>query len=651
MSARPGPRVGLLALLVLAACGPTDQPLLDSDGDGSPDAADCAPQDPSIYPFAPDPWGDEVDQDCDGADGVDADGDGYPAPGEGTENTEVDCDDARPDVHPHATEIPDNGVDEDCDGADGAGTTPGDFDNDGTPDEEDCDPEDPALNEEDADGDGFTSCGGDCDDTDPDRYPQGGWEDPWDGVDSDCDDVDGTALETARAILTGEQTEEWAGSAVAAGDLDGDGLGDLLVGAPRYGDGGGSGRKALFLGSQLVAGGTLALSQAHAVIIWTGGASSGSPQVFLGDLDGDGLAEVAVGPPSEGGWDDGVAYVLWGASLQAGGELVVDDALAILVGEAPMDVGGSQLVLVGDLDGDGLGELAMALPRDDRGAPDGGAVWVMPGSALGAGGLIPLAEMATVFACAEENAECGTRLVAPGDVDGDGLPDLLVGAPQWGAESTPTEMGRLFLLSGEQLAAGGELSEAEAHATLRHPDAESMASLGLDFCGLGDLDGDGRQDLAVGGQMESALGPRIVLGSQLEDGGEFDLALAHATVELYDLDGNGEATDWATVPISGPGDLDGDGIPELLVGPPGYSAPGAPLAWVLPGATLVAGGVVPLTTATAVFHRTAAETSPALTLHPAGDVDGDGRPDLVFAAPGDDTVETDAGRAWLMLSP
>ena len=649
MSARPGPRVGLLVLLVLAACGPTDQPLLDSDGDGSPDAADCAPQDPSIYPFAPDPWGDEVDQDCDGADGVDADGDGYPAPGEGTENTEVDCDDARPDVHPHATEIPDNGVDEDCDGADGAGTTPGDFDNDGTPDEEDCDPEDPALNEEDADGDGFTSCGGDCDDTDPDRYPQGGWEDPWDGVDTDCDGVDGTETDSSHAILAGEVANENGGDAVAAWDVDGDGLGDLLIGAPHYTfEGQGSiGRTTYFKGAQLAAGGTLALSEAHATL------HCGSDIALLGDLDGDGVGEVAVASATGGPDYQGAVYVFRGAHLETGGVVEREEAMTSLLAEAGVHLSDGKVAHIGDLDGDALSELAISAPGSDLGAPGGGAVWIVAGSLLATGGTIELADVPTVFACAEESALCGYRLVSPGDVDGDGLPDLVVGAPQWGLTSTPTEWGRVFLLSGDRLAAGGALDEADTHSTVRRP---GVGGVGWEVAALGDLDGDGTQDLAVVGDTwvsEEADGrPLIVLGSQLAAGGDFHLASAHAVVELADLDGDGDLDDW-TPAITGPGDVDGDGVPDLVVslGTNGVAAAGSPQAWLLPGSLLVPGGVVSLGSATAAFHRDSPEAASNLVTHRAGDIDGDGRPDLLFADPSDGTVEAGAGRAWLLLSP
>ena len=77
----------------------------DFDGDGSPDALDCAPSDPSTHPGALDPFGDLIDQDCDGNDGIDLDGDGYPSNPELLGTPSYDCDDGQFDVHPEASDV------------------------------------------------------------------------------------------------------------------------------------------------------------------------------------------------------------------------------------------------------------------------------------------------------------------------------------------------------------------------------------------------------------------------------------------------------------------------------------------------------------------------------------------------------------------
>ena len=161
MNTRSFSALSWLALaLACAGCGSIESEF-DFDGDGSLDAEDCAPSDPLIHPGADDPWGDGIDQNCDGVDGnaVDQDEDGY--------SNSVDCDDLDPLVHPGANDELGNGIDENCDGIDG--------------------------NAIDADGDGYTSAF-DCNDLDPAVHP-GADDVPGDGIDQDCDGVDGDAVD------------------------------------------------------------------------------------------------------------------------------------------------------------------------------------------------------------------------------------------------------------------------------------------------------------------------------------------------------------------------------------------------------------------------------------------------------------------------
>jgi formylglycine-generating enzyme required for sulfatase activity len=153
-------------LTFLVACGPSNE-LYDFDDDGFFDAEDCAPDDSSIYPGAPDSYGDQVDQNCDGGDGIDADGDGYPGNDDLDEaySNLYDCDDNQASIHPGATDNVGDQRDTNCDGHDGT----------------------------DNDGDGFASLssqGDDCDDTDSSINP--GAPDPYDdGLDTNCDGGDG----------------------------------------------------------------------------------------------------------------------------------------------------------------------------------------------------------------------------------------------------------------------------------------------------------------------------------------------------------------------------------------------------------------------------------------------------------------------------
>ena len=160
------------AALVVLLAGCPEEACEDRDGDGSCDPQDCDPDDASVHPGAADPYGDDLDSDCDGADGIDADGDGFPREDEAYEGSydAWDCDDLDAQVYPGHPDDVGDGVDDDCDGIDGA----------------------------DHDGDGHASeasGGDDCDDGDDTIHP--GADEACDGVDNDCDgDVDDGAEDT-----------------------------------------------------------------------------------------------------------------------------------------------------------------------------------------------------------------------------------------------------------------------------------------------------------------------------------------------------------------------------------------------------------------------------------------------------------------------
>ena len=114
----------LAALVLLGGCSATGDVLHDFDGDGSLDSDDCAPDDAAVYPGAEtDSYGDDLDSNCDGSDGIDNDLDGYPAPGDGVPADLEDCNDSNPDIHPGTEEIPDDNIDQNCDGFDESNIT------------------------------------------------------------------------------------------------------------------------------------------------------------------------------------------------------------------------------------------------------------------------------------------------------------------------------------------------------------------------------------------------------------------------------------------------------------------------------------------------------------------------------------------------
>jgi hypothetical protein len=339
----------------------------------------------------------------------------------------------------------------------------------------------------DADGDGYSIADGDCDDNDPAAFP---------GADAALGDPRGACLGGLVAVDAPEDEDSF-GDAMAAGDLDGDGLAELIVGAPEL-DTAESNDGALFLVSAATPGEPLA--------VVFGAARSdklGEAVLAVPDQDGDGQLEVAVSAPGAGG---GETYLFYGRSDWGG--LEPDDAELVVRGLTDGDEAGATLA-AGDFDGDGVGDLAIGAP--DRYGGDG-EVYVLLGDQRGEL-WVEVADM--TLSPTTGSPALGSALAA-GDFDGDGRDDLVVGAPD--DASGVSGAGAAWLL----LEVGRGSDEVAATWLGGRQDAE--LGEGGTLSALGDVDGDGRVDLMLAAPGFEAIGVAgegaafLVYGSPLVEG-------------------------------------------------------------------------------------------------------------------------------------
>lgn len=365
-----------------------------------------------------------------------------------------------------------------------------------------------------------------------------------------------------------------------------------------------------------------------AMVLLTGEAGTGafgSDVVVLPDLDGDGGADLGVGAPGVGG---GAVWVYTRASLRGAEALDTRAASASwrgALGDALGSLGA--LAGAGDLDGDGQDDVLVGAPTRDGVGVDAGEAWVVRGGA--ALGLdAPIDELAVWSVVGEAGDRLGARL-AGGDLDGDGLAEAVFAAP--GSALGGDGAGAVAIFAGRTDGAGGQLDLADSDG-LFVGNAGDGVGTALAVCP--DADGDGRAELAVGASGAEAYG-RAGAGSVWAVAGDTVEGWAPLGGAAWLRLAGDDAQDALGTALVCPGDLDDDGLGELVVGAPGADggAADAGVVAVYFGRAEPDLGLV-LADADATFPGTGASSALGVALALGGDLDHDGLVDLVAGAPG-----------------
>ncbi len=501
----------------------TDLPDTDAgDTDAATDSADTDRVDTDL--------GDTSDSDPADTDvPCDADDDGYPSPACGGR----DCDDAAATVFPGAPDRP-NRVDDDCDGVvdrDNIGDIAWRFTSSPVADERITSIDNLATG--DFDGDGRLELVAGC----PVGASGAGGAYGFDGA--GIGSWLGSVSTDARFTLVAETSSDALGFVAARfGDLDGDGRDDLAIGARQHGD---VGRAYIFtdvadlVGSIDVAD-ARATVDGRAVTGRAGWAVDGS-----GDLDGDGIADLAVGDPYASGTDGEVALFFSVPS----GAVTMADASVVLGGAATSRLG--EMITVGDADADGYADLLLGTPGSDAGA--GAVAWVSGGLDLTDGAVDDRVLWQFVGDGGGEVGGNSRGTAPPADLDGSGSPDVVV------ADYLTASSVYVFLDPE-----AGTYTSADADGVATVADAGFGAALRT-----GDLDGDGTADLVIGALYDRSTvtdggSVSILWGGAGGFSGTFDRSGLDAVIEA---DGRAE---YLGTSIAYLGDVAGDGREHLAIG-------------------------------------------------------------------------------------
>ncbi len=351
------------------------------------------------------------------------------------------------------------------------------------------------------------------------------------------------------------------------------------------------------------------------------------------DFDGDGVPDFAVGAKGYTDFEDE------GRALLYPGTVTTEDeppAVGVFVGPQPLAFAGFSVSLIDDMNGDGNADLVVGatgveeIPGQDL-PPNVGAAYLIPGGALPAAdpdsGLAPL-ESTTVFYGESYYARTGWATAGAGDVNGDGLGDLLLSGElqTYSEDGEGYRQGRVYLVLGRTEPFAETVCLSEADAVLDGDEEDEMA--GESLAGGHDLDGDGVPDIVAGAPYAGLYAGKayVVSGAAVAGGASAELADV-ATV----LAGDGDSYDAFGWSVASPGDLTGDGLGEIAVGVPGHDEPGssAGALWLFPGDPGLAQGQAPAPL-TVISGEWWEHDFGIRAL--GGDVDGDGTTDLVASA-------------------
>ncbi|MBN2005368.1 MAG: FG-GAP repeat protein [Anaerolineae bacterium] len=430
--------------------------------------------------------------------------------------------------------------------------------------------------------------------------------------------VDPLATTPAWSAESNQADAEFGRSVATAGDVNGDGYSDVIVGASMYDNGqSDEGRAFVYYGSAM---------GLETIAYWTAesdqaGAQFGTSVATAGDVNGDGYSDIIVGAHSydNGETNEGRAYIYYGS---AGG--VSPAADWIIESNQAEALFGCSVATAGDMNGDGYSDVIIGAYKYDNNQTDEGRAFIYYGSPSG---------LTTALSWTIENDQDGAYLgfavATAGDVNGDGYSDIIVGAYLF--DNGETNEGCVYVYHGSRVGVPrnpswvGEANQIETR-------------FGYSVATAGDVNGDGYSD--------------VIVGAYRYDNGETDEGRAfvyHGSATGLSADPawtveSNQAGAYLGVSVAAAGDVNGDGYGDVIVGVYQYDNGEADEGQ----ARVYLGADAGLSLAPDwVSEGDQAEALFGYSVATAGDVNGDGYSDLIVGALKYDNVETDEGRAFV----
>ena len=456
--------------------------------------------------------------------------------------------------------------------------------------------------------------------------------------------------------LNGVAPGDFLGRSVSdAGDINGDGFGDMILGAPLADPNG------LYSGASYVVFGKATGFDREVELSDLDGTNgfrfagfgpddnSASSVSAAGDLNGDGFGDLIIGARSAGRTQGrpGESYVVFGKRSGFSPDLTVsmlDGANGFtLVGGSPYAEFGSSVSAAGDVNGDGFDDVIVGAPKSQISPGVYGASYVVFGKADAFAPRFVVSSLTGANGFRMTGRGSGSAVTGAGDVNGDGFDDLLIGVPDANRYSVPgATAGYVVFGKAGGFASNLDLSTLDGTNGFKMNRIQTGDNAGRTVSGAGDFNGDGFDDLIIGAPYIGPAGARIgnaylIFGKASGFNPSFDLANLNGA-NGFKVTG-AALGDNAGYSVSGAGDINGDGFNDVIIGAGGAAPHGT-----RSGSTFVIFGtarILPTNLDLAALdaangfrlNGVAFAEFSGNSVSGAGDVNGDGLDDLMISAP------------------